>query len=163
VGTVGVGAGVARVATISGVTAPAENFAARTYLNIVDKPNAASLYNSFEAGTARLNVEFGGRTLYRAANNEAHAAAGRFASIQMPTNPAVAIRNSALNPALSPGRPNLATELYAVRSHTGLSVQGTVAAQGPGFPGGFTQVFQTPLSTGSPWVGRPAFVPYPAP
>jgi hypothetical protein len=90
VGTVGVGAGVARVATISGVTAPVENFAARTYLNIVDKPNAASLYNSFEAGTARLNIELGGRTLYRAADSQTFAASGRFASVQMPSSPAMA-------------------------------------------------------------------------
>jgi RHS repeat-associated protein len=141
VGTVGVGAGVARVATISGVTAPAENFAARTYLNEVGK---GEYYSSFSAGTARLNVEIGGRNLYRATDSPGSAKFGEFAAVQRPSNPAQAVAGNALNPSLYPaGQANTASQLYQVQTRFGLSVEGKVAPQGVGYPGGNIQVFQT--------------------
>jgi hypothetical protein len=141
VGTVGVGAGVARVATISGVTAPAENFAARTYLNAVGK---GEYYSSFSAGTARLNIEIGGRNLYRATDSLGSAKFGEFAAVQRPSNPAQAVAGNALNPSLYPaGQANTASQLYQVQTRFGLSVEGRVAPQGIGYPGGNTQVIQT--------------------
>lgn len=136
VGTVGVGAGVARIATISGITVPAENFAARTYLNAVGK---GEYYSSFSPGTARLNIEIGGRQLFRSANTEGAASFGEFASVQRPATPQHAIQGNALNPTITSNR---ATHLYQLKTRFGFSVEGVAAPQGVGFPGGNTQVFQ---------------------
>ena len=156
VGLVGLTAGVARGLTASGVTAPLENFAARTYLDAVGGQSAASYYNSFVPGTARLNVGFGGQTLFRAANSEGAAAYGEFASIQRPPTPAAAIQGSALSPAITGNR---ATSLFQVTTRPGFSVQGIAASQGIGYPGGYEQVFQAARS-GIPTWGSVQPVPY---
>lgn len=143
--TAGLALGGARLMTASGITAPAENFAARTYLNMVDRPG---YYSSMTEGTARLNIEFG-RDLFRAANSDGAANFGEFASVERPASAADAISGNALDPAITP---NQATQLYKVQTRFGFSVEGTVAPQGPGYPGGFRQVIQVRPGEGvSPW------------
>ena len=148
VSTVGVGFGGAGLATASGLTAPAENFAANSYLNSVDSANGASLYNSFVPGTARLNIGFGGQNAFRAADSIGGAASGRFASLEMPSSPAQAIQQNALAPQFG----NNASQLFQVTTRSGFNVQGTAASQGVGFEGGATQIFQSrPPSAIGPW------------
>jgi hypothetical protein len=144
--TAGLALGGARLGTVSGVTAPAENFAARTYLNMVDRPQYIS---SAVEGTMRLNIELGGRQLFRAADNVGSATFGEFASVQRPASPAQAIQGNALSPAVTG---NQASQLYQVSTRFGFSVEGVVAPQGAGYPGGFTQVIQVrPGPNVSPW------------
>jgi hypothetical protein len=133
----GIGYGATKLLTASGVTAPLEIYAVKRYFNRMD--NGASLYKSFKPGTTRLNVEFGGRSLYRAADSEKHALMGRFASIEKPFSPADAINRNTLAPEFK----NWASQLYQVKTRPGLSVQGVAAGQGVGFEGGSTQVFQS--------------------
>ena len=139
-GALGLATGAARGLTASGITAPLENFAAKSYLQVIKGAEWQSYYNSFSPGTARLNVGLGGQTLFRAANSTGAGAFGEFASIERPISPADAIRGSALDPALTGNR---ASQLFQVTTRPGLSLQGIAAPQGVGYPGGFNQVFQS--------------------
>ena len=148
VGTVGLGFGGAGVLSASGLTAPLDNYAAQSYLQLTKGAQWESYYNSFTPGTAQLNITFGGQTLFRAANSEGAAAFGEFASVEQPATPLEAIQGAALDPAITS---NTANQLFQVTTRPGFSISGTAAAQGPGYPGGFTQVFQTKLSGAPTW------------
>jgi RHS repeat-associated protein len=149
---VGVGYVGAKLMTASKITAPAENFAARTYLRSIDRVNGSSLYDSFVPGTARLNVGLGRRTLYRSADDINDAMRGRFASVEMPSSPANAIQRNALAPQFG----NTASQLFKVKTRPGFSVEGVAASQGLGFEGGAVQIFQN-----RPWT--PRFLPQRSP
>jgi hypothetical protein len=74
---------------------------------------------------------------------------GNFASVEQPTSPANAIQGNALSPTITG---NQASQLYQVTTRPGFSVQGIAGPQGAGYPGGFSQVFQsTPAAGVSPW------------
>ncbi len=135
----GIASGTTRGLTASGVTAPVENFAARSYLQAAKGAQWESYYNSFSPGSARLNVGFGGQTLFRAADSEGAASFGEFASVERPSSPADAIRGNALAPAVTGNR---ASQLFQVTTRPGFSLQGIAGPQGSGYPGGFTQTFQ---------------------
>jgi hypothetical protein len=163
--TAGLALGGARVMTVSGVTAPAENLAVRTYFRAIgsDIGEASSLYNSYVQGTGRLNIEFGGRELFRAANNVERAAGGRFAAVEQSPSRVTAVMDNALHPSFG----NMALDQWSVRTRFGLSVEGTV--RGIDYlPGGNMQVFQNrpifrPVFGNSPWRGEPVHVGYTSP
>jgi hypothetical protein len=135
----GLSTGIARGLTATGVTAPLEDLSVQTYLQATKGAQWQSYYNSFAPGTAQLNVTLGGQTLFRAANSAGAAAFGEFASVEQPSTPAQAIQGNALDPAITG---NTAGQLFQVTTRPGFSISGTAAAQGAGYPGGFSQVFQ---------------------
>ena len=155
--TAGLAFGGTRALTLSGITAPAENFAARTYFKIIDPDKSVGLYNSFVPGTARLNIELGGRTLYRAADSLNDAQYGRFASTEISSSPSQAMQRNALAPQFG----NSASDLYQVTTRPGLSVEGVSASQGANYPGGAIQVFQNRPSANIPTWSTTTRIGYP--
>jgi RHS repeat-associated protein len=147
-GVAALSTGVARGSTATGVTAPLEDLSVQTYLQVTKGAQWQSYFNSFAPGTAQLNVTLGGQTLFRAANSAGAAAFGEFASVEQPSTPAQAIQGNALDPAITG---NTAGQLFQVTTRPGFSISGTAAAQGAGYPGGFSQVFQVGRNSIPTW------------
>ena len=127
----------------------AEAGAARLYLKLRQGAKWAETFNSFTEETIRLDISMGRSGLYRAHDTQIAARLGKYASRERPATPAAAIRNNALNPDLT-SRANHASRLYEVSTRPGFFVRGTVRAQGPGYPGGNTQIFSSGTNN-SPW------------
>jgi len=125
---------------VPGAKEPVTQLAAKGYLRLMKGSGWRSYYDSFAPGTARLQINIGGRRLlFRQHNTMDAIRFGEFAATSEASTPVEAITKNALHPRITGGnRARIQCKVTPTRRFY-IYIEGKVANQGGAFVGGNRQ------------------------